>query len=511
MKLRLVLGDQLNTQITALTDIDPEQDVVMLCEVMEEARYVQHHQKKLVFVFACMRHFAQHLQSLGYTVRYIQLDDADNTGSFTKELTRAISALAPSAVVCTEASEYRVLQMQKNWQRDYSVPVEIRPDKRFLSSHKGFNQWADGRKQWRMEYFYRQIRKTYGILMDGDQPAGGQWNFDQDNRKTPPADLAIPKTYQQASDEITQAVMQLVKTTFTDNIGSVDDFHYAVTREQALDALEQFIQTRLPLFGDYQDAMLAAEPWLFHSHISLYLNIGLLLPMECIQAAQVAYDRGKAPINAVEGFIRQIAGWREYVRGVYWHTMPNYAKENHLDAQRALPAMYWGEETKMHCMQQCVQDTIDHGYAHHIQRLMVLGNFALLTGLSPAAVNDWYLLVYADAYEWVELPNVSGMVLFADGGKLGSKPYAASGSYINKMSDYCQSCHYQVKQKNGEAACPFNYLYWAFLMQHQAKLAANPRMAMPYRTLSKMTDEKKQTIVADSVRFLNRMDAGEKV
>jgi deoxyribodipyrimidine photolyase-related protein len=511
VNLHLVLGDQLNTAISSLADVDRSQDMIMLCEVMEEATYVQHHQKKLVFVFSAMRHFAAELREAGFQVHYVMLDDAKNTGTFTSELMRAVQQYQPNKVIVTEASEYRVLQAMKTWQVSLGISVDIRPDRRFLCSHQGFTNWANGRKQLRMEYFYREMRKTYSILMDGDLPIGGDWNYDADNRKPAPSSLSVPPTYHQSPDAITQTVIEMVRARFSHHFGVVDGFHYAVNRTQALLALKLFIEERLPLFGDYQDVMLQDEPWLFHSHISLYLNSGLLLPMECVLLAERAYHDQHAPLNAVEGFIRQIVGWREYVRGVYWHSMPDFAKANALNAQRRLPNFYWSTETNMNCIKQCVKETQQHAYAHHIQRLMVLGNFALLAGIHPNDVNTWYLLVYADAYEWVELPNVSGMVLFADGGQLGSKPYAASGAYINKMSNYCKSCHYKVDIKHGESACPFNYLYWDFLMRNQGQLAANPRMAMIYNTLNKMEEAKKRLILEDSKHFLMRMDAGEKV
>ena len=511
MNLHLVLGDQLNPIISSLEGADQSQDLIMMCEVLEEATYVKHHQKKLVFIFSAMRHFAAELREAGFKVHYVMLDDANNSGTITGELKRAIEQFQPNHIIVTEASEYRVLQSMKNWQANLGVPVDIRPDKRFLCSHQGFAKWSNGRKQLRMAYFYREIRRSYGILMDGDLPLGGEWSFDADNRKPLPAHVVIPPTYHQAPDAITQAVMALVQSRFSHHFGVMDGFHYAINRSQALIALKQFIETRLSNFGDYQDAMVQDEPWLFHSHISLYLNSGLLLPMECVQLAEQAYHQQLAPLNAVEGFIRQIVGWREYVRGVYWQFMPDYAQTNALNAQRQLAPCYWTAETNMNCVKQCVKETQQHAYAHHIQRLMVLGNFALLAGMHPNEVNAWYLLVYADAYEWVELPNVSGMVLFADGGQLGSKPYAASGAYINKMSNYCKSCHYDVKAKQGESACPFNYLYWDFLIRHQDLLARNPRMAMIYNTLNKMDDAIKKKIVDDSKHFLTRMDAGEKV
>lgn len=509
MKLLFILGDQLNSNISSLKDIDKKKDLILMCEVREETQYVKHHKKKIAFLFSAMRHFAEELKANGYRVSYIKLDDENNTGSFTGEIERAIQLHKPEKVVITEPGEYRVLENIKS--KSFQVPVEILNDDRFLCTHDEFSAWADGRKQLRMEYFYREIRKQYNILMDKDKPVGGKWNYDSENRKPPKQGLTIPQTYLSQPDKITQEVIALVDEHFHDHFGDLQPFHFAVTRKQALQALDQFIRERLINFGDYQDIMIEGQAWIYHSHLSFYINCGLLLPLECVAAAEQAYYDNKAPLNAVEGFIRQIIGWREYVRGIYWLKMPAYENENFLQAKRALPALYWGGETQMNCLKQCVTNTKENAYAHHIQRLMVLGNFALLAGIHPEEVNEWYMIVYADAYQWVELPNVTGMILFADGGELGSKPYAASGAYINKMSDYCNSCHYKVSKKNGADACPFNYLYWDFLMRNQSKLRGNHRLAMIYKTLERMTDEKKHAIQEDSHRFFAALDNNEKV
>lgn len=397
------------------------------------------------------------------------------------------------------------------WQDDLGVPVEIRRDTRFLASLEEFDNWAEGRKQLRMEYFYRDMRKKHNILMDGDQPEGGEWNYDSENRKPPKEGLKIPSPTKLEPDEITQSCIDIVAERFDDHFGDLRPFHFAVTHAQAEQVLDHFIAQRLPHFGDYQDAMIQGEPWMYHSHLSFYLNCGLLSPLDCIKRAEQAYQDGKAPLNAVEGFIRQILGWREYIRGLYWYQMPAMKTENFLEAKRALPPLYWGAPTQMNCLSQCVTETKENAYAHHIQRLMVLGNFALLAGLNPDEVNEWYLIVYADAYEWVELPNVSDMILFADGGKLASKPYAASGAYINRMSDYCKNCRYKVSVKNGPDACPFNYLYWDFMDRNEDKLRGNPRLNMPYRNLDKMDAEKRQAVRDDAKRFLTKLDAGEVV
>lgn len=511
MILRVILGDQLSLSISSLCDINPNQDLVWMCEVNEEATYVKHHKKKIAFLFSAMRHFRDDLVSKGLQVHYTQLDDKDNAGSFYGEIQRAVDTHKPQKIIVTEPGEHRVLKNLQSWQNDFNIPVEIRDDDRFLCDHDFFENWAEGRKQFRMEYFYREMRRKYSILMEGDQPVGGKWNYDSENRKPINDELHIPTTYTVKPDKITDEVLNLVENNFSDHFGDVKPFHFAVTRNQALKALDKFIQERLVSFGDYQDAMLQDEPWLYHSHISFYLNCGLLLPLECIEKAEQTYYDNSAPLNAVEGFIRQILGWREYVRGIYWLKMPEYEQENFLEATRKLPNLFWGAETKMNCLKQCVKETKENAYAHHIQRLMVLGNFALLTGLNPNEVNEWYLIVYADAFEWVEMPNVTGMILFADKGLLASKPYAASGTYINKMSDYCKSCHYNVKNKFGHDACPFNYLYWDFLSRNRSKLRTNQRLAMIYKTLDRMDEQKVKFMLHDSKQFLTALDANEEV
>ena len=419
--LRVILGDQLSPTLSCLHDTDKDRDTVLLCEVQQEATYVKHHKKKLVFIFSAMRHFAQELRDAGHRVIYHKLDDATAFSRFSDAVIGATQGASFDEIVVTEPSEYRVLEEIKLWPELLNVPVDIRPDTRFLANHSDFETWSAGRKSLRMEYFYREMRKRYMILMDGDQPVGDQWNFDSENRKPPNSTIVIPDRFHSAPDAITQEVCAMVERLFPDHMGTAAPFHFAVTAEAARAALQQFIDERLTFFGDYQDAMLQDEAWMFHAHIGLYLNTGLLLPLECIAAAEQAYHRGQAPLNAVEGFIRQILGWREFVRGLYWQNMPGYDRLNFFDAQSDLPDFYWTADTRMNCLRQSVQDTIDHAYAHHIQRLMVLGNFALLAGILPAQVNDWFLSVYADAFEWVELPNVSGMALFADGGKLASK------------------------------------------------------------------------------------------
>ena len=503
--LRLILGDQLSPEISSLKDADKSRDIILLCEVFDEAVYVKHHHKKIAFLFSAMRHFAASLSDAGWNVDYVRLDQDGNSHSFSGEVARAVERHAPESVIATFASEWRVLTEMRDWENTLPCAVELRDDDRFYCSLDEFATWADGRKQLRMEYFYRELRRKTGILMSGNDPIGGQWNYDAENRGRAPDGLEVPKHTSFVPDDITNEVLNLVEDRFGDHFGKLRPFEFAVTHEQAAYVLDRFIAERLPLFGTYQDAMVEGEPFMFHAHIGLYLNCGLLSPQQAIIAAENAYHAGAAPLNATEGFIRQILGWREFVRGLYWLKMPEYAEQNALEAHRPLPAFFWTADTKMNCLKQCVSETRDHAYAHHIQRLMVLGNFALLAGLSPKEVNEWFMIVYADAYEWVELPNVSGMALYADGGVLASKPYASGGAYIERMSNYCRSCHYKVKQKNGEQACPFNYLYWDFLIRHQDRLSGNARMGMMYRTLAKMSDEKRAAILTDSQRFLSEL------
>lgn len=504
--LRIILGDQLSHTITSLQDARSKNDIILMCEVWDEATYVKHHKKKIAFLFSAMRHFAEELKDKSFTVDYIKLDDEYNTGSFKGEVKRAIKKYNINKIIVTFPGEYRVWNDMMSWSDDFDCAVEIREDDRFLCSPEEFMEWAQDRKTYRMEYFYREMRRKHNILMDGDKPKGGEWNYDSENRKPPKEGLEVPAPYTAQIDNITQECIDLVADRFSDHFGDLEPFYFAVTRDQALYALDKFIDERLNNFGTYQDAMIQNEPWMYHSHISFYMNSGLLSPLECIEKAQKAFLDNQAPLNAVEGFIRQILGWREYVRGIYWMKMPEYENENYLEANRKLPDFFWSGKTQMNCLRQCITETKENAYAHHIQRLMITGNFSLIAGLSPVEVNEWYLIVYADAYQWVELPNVTGMILFADGGLLASKPYSASGAYINRMSDYCKNCKYSVTKKNGEKACPFNYLYWNFLIENKDKLENNPRLGMPYNTLKKMKDEKLQAIQDDSKRFFKNIE-----
>jgi deoxyribodipyrimidine photolyase-related protein len=501
--LRIVLGDQLSLALPALADLDPERDTVLMAEVTGECSVVPYHQKKLVLVLSAMRHFAGALTERGVRVRYVRLDDPANTQTLGGEVRRAVADLTPQRVVVTEPGAWRVAADMKHW----AEAPEILPDSRFVCSIADFRRWASGRAGLRMEFFYREMRRRTGLLMTaGGEPAGGRWNFDAENRRRLPAGVAVPLVRAFPPDAITQAVMNLVRERFKDGFADVAGFGFPVTALDAEAALADFIAHRLPGFGDWQDAMRADAPMLFHAVISPALNIGLLDPLAVCRRVEAAYRAGSVALNAAEGFIRQIIGWREFVRGIYWLKMPEYGSLNALGAGRRLPAFYWSGETEMACIREVVGQTRRHAYAHHIQRLMVTGNFALLAGLDPDEVDAWYLAVYADAYQWVEMPNTRGMALFADGGIVGSKPYAASGAYINRMSDYCGGCAYDVKQATGKRACPFNFLYWDFIARHEERFGGNVRMAMPLRNLQRMAPERREAIRARAREFLAEMD-----
>ena len=503
--LRIVLGDQLTRGISALAGLDAARDVVLLMEVSAETTYVPHHKQKIVLILAAMRHFAAALAAEGIVVDHVRLDDPANTGNLTDEMLRAVTRHRPDVVVATEPGEWRVLDMMRSWSGQANARVEIRDDDRCFCSRGRCARWAGERKSYRMEFFYREMRRETGFLMEQGEPAGGRWNFDAENRRSLPAGHVVPQRRRFEPDSTTREVIDLVARRFPGHFGDLEPFGWAVTRQEALAALDHFVSDCLPGFGDFQDAMKTDEPFLHHAVLSPYLNIGLLTPREVCAAAEEAWQRGDAPLNAVEGFIRQILGWREYVRGIYWLRMPDYAQTNALDARRPLPAFYWSGRTAMNCIARVVDETRRHAYAHHIQRLMITGNFALLAGLDPASVEEWYLSVYADAFEWVELPNTHGMALFADGGLLASKPYAASGAYVDRMSDYCGACRYDPRVKSGPDACPFNVLYWNFLIENRERLGRNPRMAMPYRTLGAMAAERRAMIVRDAQVFLSTM------
>jgi deoxyribodipyrimidine photolyase-related protein len=506
-----ILGDQLTRTLASLRGQTKEDSVILMMEVWDEATYVKHHKQKITLIFSAMRHFAEELREAGWEVDYVRLNDEGNSGSFTGEVARALERHDPARIRLVEAGEWRVQQALEEWPDKFPCAVEILPDDRFVCSHAEFRDWAEGRKHLTMEHFYREMRRKTGLLMREDgKPAGGEWNFDKDNREAPDSEMDPPPVPKFEPDTITREVMALVEERFGDHFGNLETFHWPGTRDEAEKAADAFFSARIEKFGPYQDAMVHGQDDLYHSMLSTRINCGLLDPLDLCRRAEAAYEEGRAPINSVEGFIRQIIGWREYIRGFYWLKMPGLQSDNKLNAQRALPEFFWTGETDMRCLADCIRSTHDNAHAHHIQRLMVLGNFCLIAGIDPREVQDWYLVVYADAYEWVELPNVSGMILYADGGDLATKPYAASGNYINKMSDYCRECRYSVSKKTGEGACPFNPLYWHFMDRHRDRLESNHRIGRIYATWDRMGEEKQRDYLDSAQRFLDSLEPARK-
>ena len=501
--LRLVLGDQISDdRLSSLRDLDTKRDTVLLAEVRDETCYVRHHKQKIALIFAGIRGLAARLEARSVKVRYVGLEDTANSGSLIGEVRRALADGDFERVVVTAPGEYRLMEAFETFAASSNVPFHMREDDRFLCNARDFAAWADGKKELRMEFFYREMRRRYGLLVDADgKPEGGAWNYDRENRKRMPKRLTPPAHRFVAPNATTIRAIADVERWFPDHFGSLDRFGFATTPDEAAGIVTDFVDNILPGFGDYQDAMVRDEPWMWHSIISAAMNLGLIDPLDVCKRAEAAYKAGRAPLNAVEGFIRQIIGWREYMRGIYWLKMPTFKSLNALGADRKLPWFYWSGETDMACVKDVVATTHANAYAHHIQRLMVTGNLAMLIGVHPDAINEWYMVVYADAYEWVELPNTHGMATFADGGIIGSKPYAASGAYIDRMSDYCGSCRYDVKARRGEHACPFNPLYWDFLIRNRNKLGLNNRMSMVYRNLDRLKPAEQKEIQAEAERI----------
>lgn len=505
--LVLILGDQLDADSAALADFDAERDAVWMAEVAGEATQVWNHKARIAIFLAAMRHFRDALRQRGYTVHYRDLEDRDNCGTLAEELAAAIARHKPEKLIVVEPGEWRVQEALVATANEHSVPLEIRADTHFFTTKEDFAAHTRGRKQLRLEYFYRELRQRFAVLMDGDDPIGGEWNFDHDNRgtfgKRGPGEIPAPLGF--PPDKITREVLALVERKFPQHPGKLEHFDWPVTAADAQRALNDFITHRLANFGQYQDALWTDEPFLYHSLLSAAMNLKLLNPRAVVAAAEEAYHAGRAPLNAVEGFIRQILGWREYVRGIYWHFMPQYLERNALGAQEKLPDFYWTGETDMQCLRQAITQTLDYGYAHHIQRLMVTGLFALLLGVHPREVHEWYLAVYVDAVEWVELPNTLGMSQFGDGGIMASKPYAASGKYIQRMSNYCTNCRFDPNLAVGENACPFTTLYWDFLARHQKLLSQNRRMALQVKNLEKKAAEEVRAIRAAAANLRDNL------
>ncbi len=504
-RLAVVFGDQLDIDSPVLAALDKRRDAVFMAEADGEAKHVWSSKMRIAVFFAAMRHFAETLRSEGYRVVYDALEADSPKRSFSDVLGENVERLEPETIHVVEPGEWRVRRGMEKLCKELDVPLRIEADTHFLCSADDFRKWAEGRKSVRMEYFYREMRRRHGILLDDNgKPVGGDWNYDKDNRGSfgkegPGDDLPVPPRFR--PDKTTRAVLDLVNTRFADHPGACNEFAWPVTRKDALAALDAFIRDRLPLFGDFQDAMWSDEPFLYHSLLSAALNLKLLRPMEVIRAAEKAYADGTAPLNAVEGFIRQILGWREYVRGVYWWKMPGYLDGNALDADADLPDFYWTGETDLACLRAAVGQTLRHGYAHHIQRLMVTGLYALLLGVRPRDVHEWYLAVYVDAVEWVEVPNTLGMSQYADGGLMASKPYAATGKYIQRMSNYCASCPKNPTKATGDDACPFTTLYWDFLLRNEERLRGNQRMSLQLRNLERLSKDRRKTIRETAARL----------
>ncbi|WP_082497656.1 cryptochrome/photolyase family protein [Pseudorhodoferax sp. Leaf267] len=494
--LIVVLGDQLDRQSAAFDGFDAAQDLVWMAEVAEESTQVWSTQPRIAMFLAAMRHFAEALRAQGLPLHYRRLDDVANRGTLAAELAESLAALRPARVVLVQPGEWRVREALRQVVAEAGVALNECEDRHFLCTPAAFARHAQGRPELLMETFYRAMRRRHGVLMDGDQPAGGAWNFDADNRsafgRDGPGFLPEPPAF--APDAITQDVIALVRSRFGEHPGRLDRFAWPLTRAQALAALDAFIADRLEFFGHWQDAMWGGQPWLYHAQLSAALNLKLLDPREVIARAEQAFRDGRVPIASAEGFIRQILGWREYVRGVYWLQMPGYLDLNALDAHAPLPAWYWTGETDLECLRDTITQTLDLSYAHHIQRLMVTGLYALLLGVEPRQVHAWYLAVYVDAVEWVELPNTLGMSQYADGGLLGSKPYVASGQYIARMSDHCRHCRYRPEERTGARACPFTTLYWDFLLRHAERFADHPRMQAQVRNAARLPQAERRAI-----------------
>ena len=493
-QLVVVFGDQLNRDSAAFDDFDPARDAVWMAEASHESTNVWTHKQRIALFLSGMRHFRNGLRDEGIRVHYTELsEDESRLGEL---LEADLTELNPERVVAVHPGEWRVLAGLKQVCRRRQVELSVLDDRHFFTSKADFAAHAEGRKSLRMEFFYRELRKRFDVLMEDGKPVGGEWNYDHANRgsfgKEGPQRPNAGPTFQ--PDALTREVIDLVEARFSDHPGSLDSFAWAVTRESALSALRGFIGERLPNFGQYQDAMWRDEPWLFHSLIRSSLNLKLLDPREVVAAAEQAYRDGHAPLEAVEGFIRQVLGWREYVRGIYWHHMPDYLELNAMEADEELPDFYWTGETDLECLRQSIGQTLEHGYAHHIQRLMVTGLFALMLGVNPRRVHEWYLAVYVDAVEWVELPNTLGMSQYGDGGLMASKPYIATGKYIHKMSNYCSACPKDPNKRTGPNACPFTTLYWDYLLRHEQKLRGNSRMALQVRNIARIKPTEREAI-----------------
>ncbi|MEL7472053.1 MAG: cryptochrome/photolyase family protein [Planctomycetota bacterium] len=507
--LALILGDQLDASYLDTLELDRDQDVILMVEVTHASEAPPSHVQRTVVFLSAMRHHAEALREKGWRIEYVELSDGANTHSFAGELGRAIESLKPERVVGVLPGSFSVRSEIEEACDESGVEMSWHEDPHFLCSTDEFGKWASGRKELIMEYFYREQRKRLGVLMTDDgKPEGGEWNYDKSNRKAFKSAPDLPHARTFRPDDITKRVIEDVAGALPDLPGRIDMFEWPVTRREALAALRDFVEQRLPCFGDFQDAMWTGEDKLYHSMLSSSLNLKLLNPREVVDAAVAAYDAGEAPLNAVEGFVRQIIGWREFIRGVYFYEGEGYDDRNALEQHGALPDFYWTGETDMRCMGESLRSVLDRAYGHHIARLMVTGNFALISGISPQAINDWYLGMYVDAINWVTSPNTVGMAMHADGGVVGTKPYAASGKYIDRMGNYCKGCRYDVKQRTGEDACPFNTFYWDFLIRNQDRFKNNRRMTMILKNVERMDGDQRVEITVSADKLRDRLGVG---
>ncbi|MEQ9617508.1 MAG: cryptochrome/photolyase family protein [Phycisphaerales bacterium] len=496
--LILILGDQLDPSYLRTLEASKDEHVVLMMELENESEHAPSHVQRTVLFLSAMRHAALDLASDGWDVHYTALDDRGNTQNFKDKLTRMIERFGAREVRVIRPGEWRVQQEIEDACDDSGVELRVDEDPHFLCSIDEFCEWAEGRKQLVMEFFYRKMRKDLGILIDENgNPESGQWNFDKDNRASFRDRPRPPEPVEYSADEITRGVIDLV-TKRMDLPGKIESFNFPVTRRQALAALRRFLDDRIEKFGPYQDAMWTGEHFLYHSMISTSLNLKLINPREVVERTLEAHRENNLPLNSVEGFIRQIIGWREFIRGVYYFEGPDYPERNELGHDGALPEFYWDAETNMACMKHALRSVVGHAYGHHIARLMVTGNFALISGIDPQKVHAWYLGMYADAVEWATAPNTIGMALHADGGVVGTKPYCSSGNYINKMSNYCKDCGYNRSKRSGDDACPFNVFYWDFLNRHKKRFSKNNRMSLILKNLDRIDNDEMQQITVSA-------------
>ena len=517
--LWVVFGDQLDPSVPEVMGLDPEHDALWMGEVDAEISSVPSHKRRIALFLSAMRHYRDARVQEGWTVHYHELTGdpgTDRASDFAGLLRKDLAELDPERIGALLPGDHRVLKTLQATAEGAGIPLDVEDDPHFLVALEDFREWARDRKRFLLEDFYRWRRKETGILMEGPkEPVGGEWNYDGDNRKpfgkAGPGDVPPLPRFQ--PNALTREVLELVESRFPDHPGRLADFGEAVTPAQAREALDDFIRNRLPRFGTYQDALWEGEPFLYHSRLSAALNLKLLDPRECIGRAEAAFRNGDAPLNAVEGFVRQILGWREYVRGIYWRFMPDYASRNALDCPEDVdvPAFFWDGETEMACIADAMRGVLDHGYAHHIQRLMVLGLFALLAGVHPYRFHEWHMALYLDAVDWVSLPNTLGMSQYGDGGTVGSKPYCGSGRYIDRMSNHCGGCRYDPGRSTGPEACPFTTLYWDFLDRHEERLRGNRRMGFQIRNLDRKDEEEREAIRSQAAALMERIQEGERV